>query len=518
MKAIRRINRQEFKKQTKELNKLNKRLGLSRPATMTIPNRKSKYKTIEEEQTAVQHLSESVLNVYNQLLPGLLSELEQIPDFRNPNQVTHQMVVMMLYGILMFALQIESRREANQVLTLPKILEKLQAVFPYLADMPHQSSLSRLLEVIDVDQIEANYIKMLKRLIKNKVFKKIINDRRYIIAVDGTQKYEMEKCWDERYLCRKVKGEDGEYRYYAYVLEAVLIFSNGMVLPLMSEFLENSPELERIEDDETWKQDCELTAFYRLAKRLKKAFPKLAITLLLDGLYANGPVFDVCRMNKWEYMIVFKKGSIPSLYKEAEALMGIDKGEDCCLSQIWGGRIQTFNWVNDIEYEYGIGKHKKIIKVHVVKCSETWEEIDSDGKIVTKSARHVWISSQNIKKSNVHKLCNLMARKRWLHENNILKEKRQGYQYEHIFSYNWNAMKGYHFLMHIGRALNEFVLHSINLTEQVKELGFRRFIHKFRQVISETELDIWRLTQIRQKTSQLRLVHEDDWKINRSAA
>ncbi|MEW5784990.1 MAG: hypothetical protein AB1767_07965 [Bacillota bacterium] len=37
--------------------------------------------------------------------------------------------------------------------------------------------------------------------------------------------------------------------------------------------LENSAELEKIEDNEEWKQDCELKAFYRLAKRLKKEFP-----------------------------------------------------------------------------------------------------------------------------------------------------------------------------------------------------------------------------------------------------
>ncbi|MFO7952891.1 MAG: hypothetical protein R6U91_08855, partial [Bacillota bacterium] len=65
------------------------------------------------------------------------------------------------------------------------------------------------------------------------------------------------------------------------------ILSNGMVLPLLSEFLENSPELEAIENAEQWKQDCELKGFYRLAERLKKEFPKLNLTLLLDGLYAK---------------------------------------------------------------------------------------------------------------------------------------------------------------------------------------------------------------------------------------
>jgi len=50
---------------------------------------------------------------------------------------------------------------------------------------------------------------------------------------------------------------------------------NGMVLPFLSEFLENSMELEEIESDEEWKQDCELKAFLRLAKRLKKNYQDL---------------------------------------------------------------------------------------------------------------------------------------------------------------------------------------------------------------------------------------------------
>ncbi|MEW6663288.1 MAG: hypothetical protein ACOY9Y_05410, partial [Bacillota bacterium] len=69
---------------------------------------------------------------------------------------------------------------------------------------------------------------------------------------------------------------------------------------------ENSVELEGVEDYEKWKQDCELKAFHRLAKRLKHQFPKLPLTLLLDGLYANGPVMAVCRKNKWDFMIVLK--------------------------------------------------------------------------------------------------------------------------------------------------------------------------------------------------------------------
>src|SRR5256884_4419480 len=46
---------------------------------------------------------------------------------------------------------------------------------------------------------------------------------------------------------------------------------------------------------------------------------------------------------------------------------------------------------------------------------------------------------------------------RWAIEEGILVEKHLGYQYEHNFSYNWEAMRGYHFLMQIAHLLNALV-------------------------------------------------------------
>jgi hypothetical protein len=347
-----RPTRQERRRKQRDLREEQKRQGRQYPPTFTLPNRKSEYKTEDEEQEDIQQRTEKILDVYRQLLPGLLHKLARIPDPRSPRKVKHQMTIMMIYGILMFVFQMPSRRETNQEMTGPRLLKHLQAVFPELTDMPHQDTLCRLLEKMDVDQIEIAYIDMLRHLIYKKKFKNLLHQKRYLVAVDGTQKYVMDQCWDECYPHRRVQGKDGEHhQYYAYVLEAVLILSNGMVLPLMSEFLENDTELEKIESDEEWKQDCELKAFYRLATRLKKEFPRLRLTLLLDGLYANGPVIEICRKNKWQFMIVLKDDSLPSVWEEVNGLMRLDTKRENYYERIWQGRQQTFRWVNDIDYE-----------------------------------------------------------------------------------------------------------------------------------------------------------------------
>jgi len=510
-----RLERRRIKRRQTEQQK---KRGRNYPQSFTLPNRKSDLKTVAEEKEAIEQTTEEKLSIYKQLLPGLLKKLSGIADPRNPRKIKHCMTVMMLYGILMFVFHMPSRRKTNQEMTTPQLLANLQAVFPELKAMPHQDTLCRLLEKIAVDQIEVVYIEMLKSLIRKKKFKDLLYNKRYLVAIDGTQKYVMDQCWDERYLRRKIRNKDGEYHHYAYVLEAVLIFSNGMVLPLISEFLENDGELEAIESDEEWKQDCELKAFYRLSKRLKHIFPKLSLTLLLDGLYANGPVMSICFKHKWKFMIVLKEKSLPLLWQDAEGLVRLDKEKTNSLKQNWQGRGQAFLWANDLEYDYNLGRQKKRITVHVVTCRENWEKNDKNGVLVREKAFHAWISSDRITKNNVHGHCNLAARKRWLHENNILKEKHQGYRYEHIFSHDFDAMRGYHYLMHISRMLNEMAIHSIYLTEHVKAVGLQAFISTFRAAMTHRELDRKMLVRLSQSPGQLRLVQEDNWKTSCPAA
>jgi len=45
----------------------------------------------------------------------------------NPKKIKHRMTVMMLYGILMFVFQMNSRRETNKEMTTPQLLKNLQA-------------------------------------------------------------------------------------------------------------------------------------------------------------------------------------------------------------------------------------------------------------------------------------------------------------------------------------------------------------------------------------------------------
>ena len=91
-------------------------------------------------------------------------------------------------------------------------------------------------------------------------------------------------------------------------MEAVLVGPQGIAIPLMTEFCDNRAG-DPPESQQAFKQDSELKAFYRLARRLKAALGKVPLAILADGLYPNGPLFAFLRQMRWDFMIVRQEGN-----------------------------------------------------------------------------------------------------------------------------------------------------------------------------------------------------------------
>lgn len=463
--------RKEVRHAQQELREKQKAEGMVGPPRVLIPNRTSPLKSVEEEQAAREKATTEQAMIIRTQLPLLLKRFSRIEDPRQPKKTKHKLTVILLYGILTFVFQMTSRREANRTLTRAMFMDNLRALFPDLESIPHHDTINRLLCDIDVNQIEGALVEVIRGFIRNKKFRRYLIANCHPIAVDGSQKLVRDSQWTDQSLQREIKnGKDTAEQHYVYVLEANLAFRNGMTIPLMSEFL-SYPD----GNVENAKQDCEQKAFHRLAERLKDEFSHLPIMILLDGLYPNGPILALLRKMKWDFMIVLQDKSLPSVWQEVRGLRKLQTGND--LYRQWYKRQQHFWWVNEIVYTYG-DKNQHRQTVHVVICEENWQEVDSKtSKEVTKTSRHAWISSRPLNAGNVHERCNLGARHRWSGiESSFLVEKRQGYQYEHLFSYDWTAMKGYHYLMRLGHMFNVLAQHTSRLEDVVRSLGVRGFI------------------------------------------
>ena len=491
-------------KRQKELREKKKEEDLKPKKKTTRSNSKCQYKTLEEEQEERFQVIEEHLKVYQNVFPKLIEEFKEIDDPRDPKKIDHKLTSVLVYGIFLFLLRMPSRRQANNVLTRPQFRENLKTIFPELKeedldDLPHGDTVKRILSLIDVEQIQKMKLKLIYDLIRKKKFKRHKITGRYIINIDGTQKFSSDHPFSSEALRREVKIKNGKKtKYYVYILEANMVFENGLSIPLLTEFCEFSKG-----DLDNDKQDCELNAVKRLMKKIKDFFPRLPIMINLDGLYPNGPMMHFCRKYNWDSMMVLKDDKLPQVWNEFNGLKQLES--DNTLENIWGDRKQKFTWVNDINYEYG-ENHQYTELVHVVVCEETWEDVDKDGNIVKKTRKFAWISGKPLNKRNVTTRCNKIGRHRWDIEENILIEKHHGYQSEHAFSRDWNAMKGFHYLMRLARLIDVLCNYSIGLYERIQSLGITGLVNFFKETLLATVLDRSRIRSFLRKRHYMQLI------------
>ena len=185
--------------------------------------------------------------------------------------------------------------------------------------------------------------------------------------MDGTLKWSAAYPWAREAVTKQTKT--GDTVYQAYVVEAVLVCPQGIAIPLMAEFCEHT-----VDAAPETKQDSELKAFYRLARRLKTAFPRLQLTILADGLYPNGLLFRFLRDQRWDFMIVLKAGNLKAFQADAKRARALVPNN--VYHTVWGNRTQQFWWVNDLEYEWDdpvTGRLSRTALRYAV-CEETWTD------------------------------------------------------------------------------------------------------------------------------------------------
>jgi hypothetical protein len=342
--------------------------------------------------------------------------------------------------------------------------------------MPDYQTLIYLMKRINPVGIEKVIVKNLKYLVRKKVFDKYkLLDKWYMLAVDGTKIVTFKKRHCEHCLRRKIgENENGEkiYQYYHYIVNASLVTENGFCIPILTEFVEN-------ESPDVTKQDCELKAFYRLAPRLKKYFPRTQFCFLLDSLFAGKPTMDICKKYGWKYITVFKKGSIPNLYNEYQSLRSICS-ENKGLHIVNSKTNQEFDWVNDLDYEGHL--------VSVIECAET--RINKKNALNTTT--FVNITNIRINHSNFKNISK-GGRCRWKQENEGFNcQKTGGYNLEHLFAKDYTALKNFIGLLLIGFTISTMMEKGSLIKNTQKTFGsFRNFTTKILNAFTEHSWNAW---------------------------
>lgn len=258
-----------------------------------------------------------------------------------------------------------------------------------------------------------------------------------VIAVDAV----------EQEVTRLTRGE--RTTQTRYQLEAKIIAPNGLALSVRTESV-------RAYATENGKRDCEIKAFKRLARWLRRSFPRLPICIVGDALYACAPVMRICREYGWKFILTFKEGRSPDAYEMACDSMEVTKGS--CGTLVVRGENQRKVGIGVVAWTGGIKftTQSEGEEFHVVACEET-----NGG-----SYRGMFATNFDIDDAEIASEVVAWGRRRWNIESSFNVEKHGGYGLEHVFCNHWRCSRNLYLLMQLAHNLwqvfNLFVLPKVS--------------------------------------------------------
>ena len=252
------------------------------------------------ERKSELNILKDLVTIINQYFPKLIKQFNGLTDTRNQSYVKYQMKVIFMVRLMGLMCEIKSMQGLTRELNTKETIKNIAQICGLkLEEIPHCDTINDVFENIKIEELEEIRKYMINKMIRNKMLDRYkIRDKYYHIIVDGTGLATSRKKYNKNCLVKNKADKNGkEYQEYStYVLEAKLVVGE-MVFSIGSEFVEN-------EDEKVTKQDCEINAFKRLAKKIKEEYPRLKIIIGADALYASKTIMDICKENGWKYITI----------------------------------------------------------------------------------------------------------------------------------------------------------------------------------------------------------------------
>jgi hypothetical protein len=170
-------------------------------------------------------------------------------------------------------------------------------------------------------------------------------------------------------------------------------------------------------------------------------------------------VFSICKENKWEFLIRYKDGSIPTLAQEYDEINEMGEGEEevVTVETIYKRKpkvkaVHKMKWVNSLDYN---GHIVTVMELEIERGGKKWREFQ-------------WVTSMEITGKTAYAFAET-GRKRWMIENegfNIQKNIR--YFITHANSLDYNAMKNHYLLTQLADMLLQLYEYGIKDLRAIK--------------------------------------------------
>jgi len=360
-------------------------------------------------------------------------------------------------GIVLFLLNCKSRNEFNLMVKDKCFSQNYFRMFGLGLSL--MDAVNDLFEIMKPEELQEVRCLLINALINKRVFHKFrFFGNCFCVAIDGTGVYNWGDTPPESilpYALKKEYSKSGKVNYSSQILEAVMVCSNGLVVPLMSEWIAN----DGLDYD---KQDCELKAFKRLSVRLKKCFPRLKLCILADGMYSNVSMMNLCDEYGWKFTTVFKDGNLPSVWQEVESLLPLSGASHKCQQQICNRThwiTSDYCWIKNLEYQK--------YRIHWLECVQISKHRQT-GEETTN--RFVFLTNWDVNDKNIFSILQA-GRARWRIEDHFNTQKNRDGALPHKFNRNnFNAIKNWHNLRQLGCMMREMVKYTSELKQVKNEI------------------------------------------------
>lgn len=397
-------------------------------------------KELRDHEKEVNYFFEFT-KIQRHFFKDFIQQLKKVNDPRSQSYITYSPETILYIILLKNVAGLDSMRSMSKGFNKEECIENMKNVLHLdeLEELPHYDTINNFLEKLEVEELENIRTYMIKQLLQKRCFDAYrLKGRYWGVIFDGTGLYSFDHKHCEHCLKKEYKNkETGETQtvYMHHVLEAKLVIGN-MVYSMGSEFIEN-------ESEDVTKQDCELKAFHRLAKKLKQTYKRLPICVLGDSLYACESVFRRCEKNKWKYHLRFKEGRIKSIASEFHMMKTIEKSR----------QENGLFWVNDISY------NERTVNLMEAKLE------NEDGH----TKQFLFITDLKINEKNATELV-AAGRSRWKIENQgFNQQKNKRYYIERTNSHHYRAMKNHYLLTQIADILMQLYENGSSVIKKVKK-------------------------------------------------
>jgi len=434
----------------------------------------------------IRSVGPALVRTVRHFFPDLPAWLNGLPDTRHQPMVVYPTAFLFWWGLSAFLFKLGSRRQLDYELRdlHTDVLSNLNRLAGAAVEtLPVHQTLDHFVHHVGSSPFADLRTQMMRRLIRMKTLEDARLAGAYVVCFDGTGML----TFRDRHCPFCLTAKQGNTTLYFHtVLEAKLVTPSGLCLSMGTEFLENAPQVSAVPDTETCRQDCELKAFERLAESLKRDFPQTPICLAGDSLYACGPVLTIAEEQGWSYVLTFKEGRMPDVWKEFQALLHLVP-ENTLSMKLVDGTEQLYRWVNDLSYKDDRGRS------HVFSAFSCQEK-QRDGT----TRFFAWITDHRVSSHNVAELATKGGRIRSAIENEGFNmQKNSGLNLEHAYSKNWEREKAYYYLLQIGHLILQ-LLEKGGLLEQMARSAKKTVVQLFGSLknVARRLLDSFRFSVI----------------------